>query len=396
MHQVITNPGIFPTPGQINSPPYWIDDNGARPPRINQWSAGLQREIIRDLVVEANYVGNRGVWEQANSLINLNAPTTQELQSHGLNINNAADRTLLNSRMNSALAISSGITAPYAGFPMTLTVAQALRPYPQFGNITVDWAPLGGSWYDSLQVKATKRYAHGLDLTAAFTWQDEMASGAESEPANNVYNRPNQKYISPYSMPLVFVTSFTYTIPRFGTNRWLRKAAGDWIVSGMLRYSSGLPILVPTANNALSSLIFQSTFANRVPGQPLFLKNLNCHCFDPNTTFVLNPAAWSDPAAGQWGTSAAYYNDYRSARRYDEQLGLGRVFPLREKMSLTIRAEFFNVFNRTYLNSPDSTNALATQTVNASGQVVSGFGRINTGSTYGPPRNGQIVARFQW
>jgi len=39
-----------------------------------------------------------------------------------------------------------------------------------------------------------------------------------------------------------------------------------------------------------------------VPGQPLFTQDLNCRCFDPNTTFVLNPKAWSDPAAASSGS----------------------------------------------------------------------------------------------
>jgi hypothetical protein len=46
----------------------------------------------------------------------------------------------------------------------------------------------------------------------------------------------------------------------------------------------------------LSTLLFRGRFSSRVPGQPLFLKDLNCHCIDPNKEFVLNPAAWSDPA----------------------------------------------------------------------------------------------------
>ena len=53
----------------------------------------------------------------------------------------------------------------------------------------------------------------------------------------------------------------------------------------------------------------QATRQFRVPGKPLYLKAPNCHCIDPNKDFVLNPKAWSDPAAGQWGTAATYYND---------------------------------------------------------------------------------------
>ena len=55
-------------------------------------------------------------------------------------------------------------------------------------------------------------------------------------------------------------------------------------------------------------------------GVPLFTKDLNCRCFDPNTTFVLNPQVWTDPAPGQWGTAAPYYSDYRTRRRPQENL----------------------------------------------------------------------------
>jgi hypothetical protein len=411
---VSLNPGIRPDPGQVDSPPYWIDPNGGRPPRINMWSVSLQREVTKDLLVEAAYVGNRGVWEQANSLIDLNGNTTARLASQGLNVNSASDRALLTSKFSSGQPQAAGFNIPYPGFPLGQTLAQALRPFPQFSTIPVYWAPVGDNWYDSLQTKATKRYSHGLVLSAAFTWQREFTSGSETEtgglvappsgginPVNDVINHRVQKYISGYSQPLVFVTSFSYQIPALGMNKWMKAAVRDWTVGGILRYASGLPIEAPTSNNSLNSLLLlntgsgsAATFDQRVAGQPLYLKDLNCHCFDPNTTFVLNPKAWVDPPAGQFG-GQPYYSDYRSQRRPDESLSAGRIFKVRERYSFQIRAEFFNPFNRTYLNSPDSANAGATQ-VTKNGQNVSGFGRINTGSTFIAPRNGQLVARFQW
>jgi hypothetical protein len=153
------NPGIRPDPGQINTPPYWIDPNGGRPSRIMQWSVGLQREITRDLLIEAAWVKNRGAWLQANSLIDLNGSTSQQIAAAGLDINSAADRTLLTSRLDSALAQQRGFKALYAGYPLSLTVGQTLRPFPQFGSIPVWWAPVGNNWYDSLQVKVTRRYS---------------------------------------------------------------------------------------------------------------------------------------------------------------------------------------------------------------------------------------------
>ena len=57
---------------------------------------------------------------------------------------------------------------------------------------------------------------------------------------------------------------------------------------------------------------------------------------------------------------------------------------------------FFNPLNRTYRNNPASTNALATTTMNAAGLLTGGFGYINNGSTFSPPRNGMLEARFQF
>ena len=89
------DPGIRPTPGQINAPPPYYDRSGARPGRINQWNIAIQREFLRDLTVEAAYVGNRAVWLQADALIDLNAMTEPRLSSFGFDINNAADRALV-------------------------------------------------------------------------------------------------------------------------------------------------------------------------------------------------------------------------------------------------------------------------------------------------------------
>jgi hypothetical protein len=131
--------------------------------------------------------------------------------------------------------------------------------------------------------------------------------------------------------------------------------------------------------------------------------DLNCHCYDPSKTFALNPAAWSDPLAGQFGTSAAYYNDYRTQRRPVENVNLGRTWVLGKSdraPRLNVRAEFTNIFNRAFWNNPTATNALAPQTRAPNGNAASGFGFINTttfSASTGPnilPRQGVLVARI--
>lgn len=401
------DPGQYPTPGTITSPPVAIDHNAGRPPRIVQWSFSVQREITQNLVVDIAYVGNRGAWWEANSLIDVNALTPERIASFGLDINNADDQALLTSQLNSARAAQRGFNVPpYAGFPMTSTVAQSLRPFPQFGTISYMWAPLGRNWYDALQLKVTKRFSHGLSLASNFVWQKELMMGslavgrpggqaANSAPTNNVFDRPTNKYISGLSRPLVWTTDFSYSLPKWGPKpvAWI---LADWTLGGLLQYSSGMPIRVPTAQSKLANLLFRDTFANRVPGEPLWTVDINdWGSYNPYSDFVLNPNAWADPPAGQYGVSAAYYNDYREMRRPSEALSLGRVFRIKERASLSIRADFNNIFNRTVIGNPTSTNAQQTQVRSSSGETTSGFGDINTKAGLSP-RSGMIVARFSF
>jgi len=371
-----------------------VDQNAGRPPRQMQWSIGLQREIFRNLVIEGSYVGNRGAWWQANTLTNVNDLTPERIKQAGLNLDSATDRTLLTSLLSSTTASSRGFSKPpFPGFPLSATVAQALRPYPQYGTIANLWAPLGSTWYDSFQGKMTKRFSYGLDFTYTFTWAKTLETMTGT---NDVLNRQLNKSISSFDQPLVSVLAANYTLPKISGNKIVSWAERDWQIGAVLQYASGRPIAAPASNNNLSSVLFRGTTANRVAGEPLFTQDLNCHCFDPNKEFVLNPKAWSDPAAGQWGTAAQYYDDYRYQRRPSESLSIGRLFRFTERVHLSIRGEWSNILNRTYVNNTTSTNAQATQVRSTTGQAVSGFGYINTGSTFTLPRAGTLVARIQF
>ncbi|HXP86613.1 MAG TPA: TonB-dependent receptor [Bryobacteraceae bacterium] len=406
-------PTGFPTPG--GSAPL-VDQNAGRPARQYQWSVGVQREIFKNLAVEAAYVGNLGVWWNAPILLNLNELTPQILAAVGLDPTKPADQALLTSTLSSATAAARGFNKPaYAGFPLGQTVAQALRPYPQYTTIPTYWDPLGKTWYNALQLKATKRFSHGLSFVSTFAWSKSLTLGAENDPgagtgglalANDVMNRNANKYLSLYDQPLQFNISANYTTPNLRTNKIVSWLARDWTYGVYVSYRSGLPLEVPIAQNNpnLSNLLFQPTFANRVAGQPLFLKDLNCHCFDPQTTVVLNPNAWADPPTGQFGSSPAYYSDFRKQRRPQENMNLGRTWRIKERATLNIRAEFTNVFNRSVVGDPTDTNAKAQITYLPNGNISGGFGSINaTSSPTGTgtaaivnlaPRNGTLVARF--
>jgi hypothetical protein len=417
------DPGQFPQPGYATqqAPTVWYDQNAGRPARQMQWSLGLQREIASNLVVEANYVGNLGVWWNAPGLVDVNALSPQRIAAAGLSLDNPADVTLLGSRLNSPTAIARGFgNPPYAGFPLTATVAQSLRPFPQFNSITALWAPDGNTWYNSLQTKVTKRYSRGLQFTGLFTYAKQLSTAAPSnvtipgtgaQPVSDVFNRSLNKYLSPFDQKFALTIAASYTVPALHVNKVLSWVARDWQISTLLGYASGLPILAPQAQNNLNTILVRNGtatassnigYANRVPGQPLFLQDLNCHCFDPNQVFVLNPNAWSQPAPGQWGTGAAYYDDYRFQRRPNENMGLGRMFRVKERYELSLRVDFNNIFNRAEMPNPASTNAAATQ-VKTNGVPTAGFGFIATANTASitptqtpTSRQGTVVLRFRF
>jgi len=381
--------------------PLAIHPDAGRPPRQIQWSVGFQTRIKNDLLVDIAYVGNRGSYWESNGLVSANALTTDRLEYLGLDIEDEDDRLLLTSTLNSSLAVQRGFSnPPYASFPLTQTVAQSLRPFPQYGDILYRWAPLGKTWYDALQVKVTRQYSGGFALNSGFTYQSEDAVGNENagaanalESINDAYDLEANKHVSALSRPFTLFIAPSYTFPKFPGNALLTKILSDWNFTAVLQYASGLPIRVPISNSNLYSLLFQNTFANRKPGAELYTKDLNSDP-DPMSEFVLNPNAWTDPEIGEFGTSKAYYNDYRFKRRPSEQISFGRSFPVNDRIQVNVRADFQNILNRREMADPCYLNAGSTQVRDDEGVPQSGFGYINYKITGANPRNGQIVVRM--
>jgi len=411
------NPGQTPLPGQTTGFTGFtsLDPQAARPPRQDQYSVGFEREVRTNLVVDASYVGNTGVW-WTGPLGLLNQPTPQAYAQFGLNpFTSAADNLLLSSPLSSP-AVQSVIHGwvPYAGYGLNNTLENALRPYPQFSTITVTDSPTGKTWYNSLQVKATKRMSKGLQVNSNFTWSKAMVLTRE-----DIFNpASSQKSIQATDQPFYWTSNILYQTQTYFSNRIMTLLTRDWQFGALLQYGSGLPLAPPsstTTNNLGTS--------EQIPtGQPFFLKNLNCGCINPYDDQVLNPAAWRNPAPGTYGpgpaipaagtagVSGLYYTNFRQARRPQENFNFGRNFHIKERMVFSIRAEFTNIFNRTQIGNPSTVNPAGALTRNQAGQLTGGFGVINltvpintapsilangvVGQLYSAPRQGTIIARF--
>jgi hypothetical protein len=410
------DPGQIPLPGQITGFVTALDRNASRPPRQNQFSIGIQREISRDFVLEASYVGNRGVW-WTGPLGLLNQVSPAQFAAVGLNpYTNPADNILLSKAISDPTVVARvGHIVPYAGYSTSNTLLNALRTYPQFSTSVVTNSPTGNTWYDSLQVKGTKRLSHGLQVNGTFTWAKAMTRINE-----DIFNPDaSLKSIQGTDQPYLFNANIVYNTPKASNNKVLAWVTRDWQLGAFLQYGSGLPLTPPAAtvaNNLTGGEMFRT-------GQPLFKKDLNCGCINPYTDQVLNPAAWANPVAGTWGpgptpglVAGLYYSDFRQARRPSENINIGRNFRIKERMNLQIRAEFANAFNRMQLGNPvttspyNATNALQNPTV-VGGRYTGGFGAYTIGSVgingqpsftangtvgqlYAQPRQGTLIARF--
>ena len=328
--------GFYPLGGVIpNTGPQYYDQNAGRPARQYQWSISVQREVARDLVVQASYIGNRGIWwptYAGQPLTNYNFLSSDILSHYGLNLNNPADLATLLAPIGSAAAGRFQNQLPFAGFPLSGTVAQSLRPLPQFTTISLVNPPLGGTWYNSLQLTANKRFSHGLQFDFGFTWSKSLGhlpgNPGRREPGfgqgtfqfGPAAGDPRRLHLH---LAQVGTQGRVLRRPRLDVQRI--SVLREWDAPGgshgeyhRLRQQS-LP-----GHHRQSHV---SGGREGSPDGPAALpQNLDCHCFDPNTAFVLNPAAWANPAPGQFGTQT-YYGDFRGERRPVENLSRWAAIP---------------------------------------------------------------------
>jgi hypothetical protein len=423
----VYDPAVGHPLNAVVAAPALIDPNAGRPARQFQWSVSLQRELTRNFVVEASYVGNRGNWWSATLLSSFNDISESLLAKYGFKVGDPADRALLIGQIGNlsaaqkATLAARGVGIPYTGYPTTQTVRQSLRPYPQYNtSINPTVAPLGKTWYDAAQITLTKRFSHGLTANGNYTFS--KALDLMSSP--DVFNTGLGKNLSANDLPHQVRFSAEYQTPR--TRRGtpvigkpvVSYLLGDWGIGIYAQYQSA-PILGRPAAGSAQPI---SDWLGRGPGgaqlkpgtspysvnwvdydgkthtEPL---DINCHCFDPTRTVVLNPQAWSAVPDGQWAADQSGIRYYRGIRTPRESANLSRNFRFKERYTLQVRVEMNNIFNRTLLPQPTSGLANFAANPTASGGQYTGgfgtFGNLQTGAAApGAPRSGLFIARIQF
>jgi Carboxypeptidase regulatory-like domain len=323
--------GTFPTdltlsnpfqPARVTTPVYdapSIDPN-FRQAYIQQWNLGYQREIRSNMLFEVTYVGNKG---------------TKLVKT--VDINQAF---------------------PVVGF--TQPAVQQRRPLPSFGTIPL-LESSGSSIYHGLLGRLERRFSGGLSLLASYTYGhaiDDSTGGNVTQDARDLHaDRANSDFDARHRLAV----SYVYELP-FGRNKAIGKnwgsalngMLGGWELSGIGTFQSGQPIFVqlsPSNQNSNTGSTRDRPDITHVFDGKLIVTTVNPVIQNStDKTLYLDPAAFSVPVRGTFGTLPRNAFNGPGTRNWD--LMLGKNFRT-ERLNVQFRTEFYNAFNHPSLGQPN-------------------------------------------
>ena len=341
-----------------------FSDNYGKAPRVQSFSFNIQHEI-KNWLLDVAYQGSRSTMLNSTVLINQ------------LPVSRLALGSLLQQNISAPAVVAAGFTKPYASFNGTL--AQALRPYPQYLDVSERNAGIGRTWYDSLQTKVERRFGN-FQLMGSYTYSKTLGVGHYRQifsqnfatsgyniAAQDNYNYNEMKSYLPFDLPHVFNLFYSYELP-FGKGKKFLKtdnflvnlAVGGWSVNAIHRYQSGELILVQAPNTLGNGVLFTQFKKANVGSGPI-RTGIDRGTLDPNNpaTRFLNAAAFSLPGNFQLGNAAQYYGQMRDPMILNENIGVQKRmrFPITESRNIDLiyTANAFNAFNRTSFGNINGT-----------------------------------------
>lgn len=311
-----------------------------RPPVVQEYSLNLQSELMRGLVLEVGYEGSRGTHLVQQRLFN------QALSASSSNPVHGETQNLLANIAN---------RAPIPGFaPDGATIIESE----------------GTSWYNAMNASLKKRFGHGLQFLASYTWDRSLTAdtGYSTGPNGGLpvgnQNDPRQRYgPDGFVRPQRFVLSYQYDLPSPSNITSLKgRTLGGWAVAGVTTIQAGQfmtitqqnvtnafgidtpngdrPQLAPGCSN--SQLATHGSVTSRIDN---FL-NASCITGSP----VITADGGTD--FGNIGVGAVRGPDQRN---FD--IVVLKSTRLTERFGLDFRAEFFNAFNTPQFANPNNLQA---------------------------------------
>jgi hypothetical protein len=275
-------------------------------PWMEHWNVNLQRQFGTSRAIEIAYVGSRGHDLISARDLNQAAPSPKPVN---------------------------------------------LRPNPLFADITLIESR-ASSKYDALQIKYQQRASQGLSLLLAYTLgkSTDDASGfftSTGDPnfPQNSLDPGAERGRSSFDVRHRFSASFAYELP-LGTNVWLREIE----VQGVVTIQTGRPFTVAlrpdidNSNTGRSNLGFGDNDRPNVTG--------DAARDSPTAQQWFDTSAFSLPAFGSFGNAGR--NILTGPGYRNVNLAVIKYVPVGSAVRLQLRAEAFNLLNRTNLDLPDA------------------------------------------
>ena len=351
-----------------------------------QYNLNIERELARNLVLQVGYVGSQGHRLLASHDIDAANPQTC-LDIIALANNNPGSVTsygssascgpfLEDNQYTVTLPASNGAVLPN-GFhlPAGGTVQAAgqtlnfvgLRPYsspscnpltggpgngcpadgvPVFTNIFAE-DTIAPSSYNSLQASIEKRFSHGLQLQAAYTFSKSLDWASSFEETVNPFDYKASRALSLFNSAQRFVINYYWEFPVAKYSGFKGRVLDDWSMSGIIQFQSGFPIRIQTQDDyeLISSLFFLGAGAPQLSGPLQILNPKN------SGNYYLNPAQFSDPTLGTFATTPRSICCGPGENQWD--ITLSKRIALSEAKYFQFRADIFNLFNKTEFVNPD-------------------------------------------
>ena len=360
---------------------YGDPDIGGRPPRYQNWNAGFQRALTRTLTLGATYAGSRGDFLGGSG----RGFYANQLDPRFLVLGNLLTQQATPANIAAAQAAVSGVALPYPNF--SGTIAQMLRPFPQYSGVTDVYGDVARSTFHSLQLTLEKRRSDdGLIVNFNYTYsrtKDNLA-------ARTGYNFDQDWAVGVNDQPHVSNTMIVYNVP-FGAegkagsgNPVVRAIVKNWQLSGITQFRSGRPLgAILAACNLPNAGTCYADFASGFTGDV----RINGDYGDGDVLGAAPPsyidrAAFQSPAAFTYGnTPRTLAFDLRNPSYFNQDLSVRRDFQL-SKLKLGLGVDVFNLFDNVVFGG------IQANITNAN------FGRVSSQTNL--PRVGQIKVRLEF
>ncbi|MGA2156767.1 MAG: TonB-dependent receptor, partial [Bryobacteraceae bacterium] len=380
---------LWAGPSTAQTMPYGYPSLSGKPPYYEDWSFNIQHSFTPNLVFSVAYAGTDGHWLPG-ALVP-GALTNNQIPIQYLSLGSLLTSTLNAANLAKAQAIFPNIQIPYSNF--SGTIAQALKPFPQYTTIQSPWLDLGNSTYNALQVSLNKRLANGLTFMVNYAFSkelDDLVSSLRDPTKLFLEKAPGTiDHTHVAAGTLVYQLPFGAGHKLNGGNPVVNSIIGHWQVSTLFTFATGAPMTITgtcTGGGIIDAACYPNFTAAFASGGDVWQNGApGSGGANISTTSYLNKAAFVDPAAYTEGDIArAAPLKLFAPHVEDVDVSLRRVFPIREQVKLSFQADAINVNNAVHFAAPGL------------GIDSASFGIFSSQAAANPPRKLQLSARISF